>query len=84
VTRAWKQIMPGVWKATVGIPEKLTPVSMRTLPAAHGGFLSLPAVAAPPLPSAIGHVKHRGCVVRMPLAPEEALLQKFGGRVKMS
>lgn len=70
---AWKEIMPGVWKATVGVPEKLTPVSMRTVPPALDGFHGLPAVAASPLPSAIGQVKHRGCLVRMPLAPEERI-----------
>ncbi len=73
----WKEIMPGVWRATLGIPEILTPVSMRTMQPALEGFRDLPVVSVPPMPLAIGQVKHRGCVVRMPLAPHE-MIYGFG------
>jgi alpha-D-xyloside xylohydrolase len=70
-TALWKKIHPGVWRATVGTPERFTPVSSRLVPAKSDAFAKLPTVDEAPLPPVSGLHSDRGCVVQMPLRPGE-------------
>jgi alpha-D-xyloside xylohydrolase len=70
---AWKQVHPGVWRATVGTPEKFTPVSSRLVPPQLEAFAKLPHMDAVPLPPIEGKQTKRGCLVRLPLRPDEQI-----------
>lgn len=71
--QGWKQVYPGVWRATVGTPEQYTPVSSRLVPPLAGAFAKLPhAAEAPALPIEAKRTE-RGCTVRLPLRPEEQI-----------
>jgi alpha-D-xyloside xylohydrolase len=67
----WKQIHPGVWRATLGTPERYTPVSSRMVEAHESAFSKLPRVAVAPLPAVTGQRIERGYVAQLPLRPEE-------------
>lgn len=68
---AWRQVHPGVWKATIGTPERFTPVSSRLVPVKTEAFAKLPHVDAAPLPELRGKQTARGCIVQFPLRPSE-------------
>src|SRR5208282_2977581 len=70
---AWKRIHPGVWKATIGTPERFTPVSSRLVPAQVEAFAKLPRVDTAPLPAIRGKQTKRGCNVQLPLRPNEQI-----------
>ena len=70
-TRNWVKIHPGVWRATLGTPERFTPVSSRLVPAKTEAFSRLPGVDGAPLPAIDGERSARGYVVQLPLRPEE-------------
>jgi Alpha-glucosidases, family 31 of glycosyl hydrolases len=69
----WRQIYPGVWRATLGVPERFTPVSSRLVPVATDGFGKLPNVDKPPLPEIRGKLMTRGFKVELPLRAQEQL-----------
>jgi alpha-D-xyloside xylohydrolase len=69
----WKQIHPGVWKATIGSPERFTPVSSRLVPAKAEAFTKLPTVETAPLPAIQGKRTARGCRMQLPLRPNEQI-----------
>jgi alpha-D-xyloside xylohydrolase len=71
MTAAWSQVHPGIWRATIGKPEALTPVSERIIPPQVSGFEHLPLVSAIPLPAPAGTVTERGTVFELPLRPNE-------------
>jgi alpha-D-xyloside xylohydrolase len=71
----WRQVNPGVWRATIGTPERYTPVSSRLVPPQTDAFIKLPRVDAAPLPAIGGKRNSRGCMVQLPLHAEE---QVFG------
>src|SRR4051794_23363650 len=73
----WVETLPGIWKATIGIPETHTPVRSRLIPPAHDKLARLPQVGAPPIPAIAGVVTDRGCVLRIPMPPGE-LIYGFG------
>ena len=73
LTPAWEAVHPGVWRARIGTPESYTPVSSRLLPVQTSGFDHLPHVAAPPLPPPEAVVDQRGCILSLPLRPEEKI-----------
>ena len=70
---SWKQVHPGVWRATIGTPERYTPVSSRLVPAQTGAFRKLPNVTTAPLPPIEGRPTKRGCLVQLPLHPGEQI-----------
>lgn len=74
-SHSWKQIHPGVWRATIGTPEGYTPVSSRLLPPQRDAFAKLPNVVAAPLAAIEGKPTNRGCLVHLPLRADE---QVFG------
>jgi alpha-D-xyloside xylohydrolase len=71
----WKQIYPGVWRATLGSPEKYTPVTSRLVPPKTEAFAKLPKVESAPLPAIHGKSMKRGFAVDLPLRSQE---QVFG------
>ena len=73
VTHSWKQVHPGVWRATIGTPERFTPVSNRLVPPQAEAFAKLPRVDAAPLPPIEGKRTARGCMVQLPLRPDEQI-----------
>ena len=70
VKLAWTEVSSGIWRSRLGSPEAHTPVSDRLIAAANR-FDQLPAVAAPPIPSPLGHLTSRGCLLSLPLAAGE-------------
>jgi len=68
---AWKQVHPGIWRVTLGTPEKFTPVTSRLVPPMTEAFVKLPAVDGAPLLAIHGKSMKRGFVVELPLRPEE-------------
>ena len=77
---SWKLVHPGVWRTTIGTPERYTPVSSRLIPAQTAAFAKLPRVDAAPLPALAGKRTTRGCMVQLPLGPDE---QIFGFGLQM-
>ncbi|MDE3103728.1 MAG: glycoside hydrolase family 31 protein [Acidobacteriota bacterium] len=69
----WTAVAPGIWKATLGTPEAITPVTSRLKPVAADALQRMPQVAAPPLPGPLGAVTQRGSVLTLALAAEEQL-----------
>jgi alpha-D-xyloside xylohydrolase len=69
----WKLIHPGIWRATLGAPEKFTPVSSRLVAEKLGPLARLPSVSACPLKSLHGGTGPRGAELRLPLEPHESI-----------
>ena len=67
----WRRVFPGVWRATLGTPERVTPVSTRLVPPQIEAFANLPYVDAAPLHAIRGRRTERGCMVQLPLRPNE-------------
>ncbi len=84
----WNEVFPGIWKATLGTPEAHTPVNSRLIAPAVDGFKALPALSSPAIEAINGEVTDRGCIVRLPLKPNERIygfglqLLSFGQRGK--
>jgi alpha-D-xyloside xylohydrolase len=72
-TSEWKQVYPGVWRATLGKPERFTPVESRLVPAQAAAFDKLPHVATVPLAPIKGRRLMRGFLVEAPLRPGEQI-----------
>lgn len=72
-TSTWEQVYPGVWHATVGSPEKFTPVSSRRVPPQSEAFAKLPRVTDSPNLVIETKRTERGCTVRLPLHPGEEI-----------
>ncbi len=70
-TLAFRSVFPGVWKATLGIPESYTPVSGRTIPPDTQGLTRMAAPGNPPASGIRGKVDRRGCLLTLPLAANE-------------
>src|SRR4051812_13509137 len=67
---AWVPVFPGIWKTTVGVPEKYTPVSGRMIPPAEAALRRMKAPEVPLKPMN-ARVEARGCILTLPLAPNE-------------
>ncbi|MFC5860945.1 TIM-barrel domain-containing protein [Acidicapsa dinghuensis] len=70
---AWTQVFPGVWRARIGEPERITPVTVRAVPPLESAFAHLPAVAMPPISAIEAQQTERGCLLQLPLQPEEEI-----------
>lgn len=62
--------MPGVWKYTIGKPEKITPQSTRLVEPAVAGLQQLTAVTSSPA-EPLGEVNERGVLVKLGLKKDE-------------
>lgn len=71
----WKQVAPGVWRATIGRKDRLDLLSAAEARPAKEGLKRLPSVGAPSLDleQASGEVVAGHAVARLPLQPEEKL-----------
>ena len=69
----WINVHPGVWRATLGTPERFTPVSSRMIAPNEPAFEKLPRVAAAPLPAIQGLRIDCGYVVQLPLRADEQI-----------
>jgi alpha-D-xyloside xylohydrolase len=69
----WKMIHPGIWRTTLGTPEKFTPVSSRLVTAKTAPLAYLPAVSACPLEPLHGSIGPRGVELRLQLGPHEGI-----------
>jgi alpha-D-xyloside xylohydrolase len=69
----WQQVHLGVWRATLGMPEKYTPVSSRLVPPKTEAFAKLPVVEKAPLSEIRGARMARGYKVELPLRPQEQI-----------
>jgi len=65
-------VMPGIWKFTIGTPEKITPQSTRSVDADQNGLHKLPVINNCPI-NPVGAVNNRGVQVRLPLKADEYL-----------
>jgi alpha-D-xyloside xylohydrolase len=72
-TGEWTKVYPGVWRATLGMPERFTPVSSRMMAPNEPAFEKLPRVEAAPLPEISGQRIERGYVVHLPLHAGEQI-----------
>ena len=72
-TVTWQPVGPGVWRATFGTPEALTPVRSRAVPPAATALNRMGAVANAPLDIPRISSGPRGTQVRLPLAAEEQI-----------
>lgn len=69
----WLPIAPGIWKARIGTPEAITPVSSRTVEPSLDALRTLAQVTAAPLGPPTATERPRGTLVALPLAPHEEL-----------
>jgi alpha-D-xyloside xylohydrolase len=67
----WTRVMPGVWRARLGTPERFSPVAARMIASQEQALASLPRVEQPPMDNLVGKVTKRGCLVELPLHPDE-------------
>ncbi len=78
VLERWQEVAPGVWRATVGQPEALSPralLSAAGVRPRHDALAHLPSAPFPlPLGQVSAEVTSHRTVFRLPLDPEEKLL----------
>jgi len=70
---AWTQVLPGIWKATIGRPEETTPVKSRLVAPLGTPLATMPTVAQPPFAPPQGTIRARGVTVALPLQPHEEI-----------
>jgi alpha-D-xyloside xylohydrolase len=68
----FQQVLPGVWRVRFGTPEKLTPLSYRSAPAAKDGLAALPKEGQP-LTGISFRRTARGIAIELPLAGDEKI-----------
>ena len=73
VDSRWLPVAPGIWKARIGSPEPITPVSSRLVEPRLDALRTLHPVTAPPLAAPTGKGQRRGTLVALTLAPHEEL-----------
>ncbi len=64
--------LPGIWKHTIGVPEKITPQNTRSVKPDIDGLHGLPTVDTCPV-KITGKVDERGVLVKLPLKPDECI-----------
>jgi alpha-D-xyloside xylohydrolase len=63
-------VFPGIWRVTFGVPEHITPVSLRRFGPSSPALNRLSLAVEQPV-SITGEVTRRGCTLRTPLVPGE-------------
>lgn len=69
----WAQVLPGVWKATIGNPESVTPVKTRLVPARPDLLGKMTVVARPPVKVPVGSMSNRGVKIELPIESQEEI-----------
>ena len=73
-TVAVTQVHPGVWRVRLGEPEKITPISLREIPANESALAKMSAVTPPAcLTGLTWECTTRGLLLSIPLTPDEEL-----------
>jgi len=70
---AWASIAPGVWKATFGSPESISPVTSRLVEPRLQAMGMLPNISSPPIVAATGSLRSNGTVLTLPLVAHEEI-----------
>jgi len=72
-TAHWEPVLPGIWKASFGTPEKFTPVRLRFREPAHEALHRLPEISKCPIsPTGIrAQQTNRGYLLKIDLAADE-------------
>lgn len=63
-------VLSGIWKFTIGVPEKITPQSTRNIQPVIVSIKELPEVSSCPI-KLLGVVNERGTIVRLPIGKDE-------------
>ena len=71
-TPEFKEPLPGIWKFTVGTPDKITPQNTRNIPPDSKALQALPVVNKCTV-EVKGKVSGRGVLISLSLMPEEQL-----------
>jgi alpha-D-xyloside xylohydrolase len=69
----WVQIAPGLWRATVGTPEAITPVSSRMVAPRFEAMRAMTPVGEPPIAPPEGSIRSRGTSLTIRLAAGEEI-----------
>jgi len=69
----WIRIAPGIWKATIGSPEAITPVSSRLVEPCSEALSAMTQIGEPPIAPPTGRIRSRGASLSLPLATSEEL-----------
>ncbi|MBS1815232.1 MAG: glycoside hydrolase [Acidobacteria bacterium] len=75
-TSVWKPVLPGIWRATVGVPEAQTPARCRLIAPTEAALHAMPSAHRPDL-ALTSSMDARGVHLNLPLAPGE-LIYGFG------
>jgi alpha-D-xyloside xylohydrolase len=69
----WVRIAPGIWKATVGSPEAITPISSRLIEPRLTALQAMSQISTPPVAPPTGSIRSRGTSLALPLVANEEL-----------
>jgi alpha-D-xyloside xylohydrolase len=69
----WAVVAPGVWRARIGTPEAITPVTSRLVSPLADALTKMASVERPPIAAPMGRVAGRGTIVELPLEPHEEM-----------
>src|ERR1700722_2077237 len=69
----WGPIAPAIWKATIGLPEAITPVSSRMVGPRLDALRAMTPIVVPPITSPTGIIRSRGTSLTIPLAANEEI-----------
>ena len=69
----WQLVAPGTWKMTAGLPEAITPVTSRLVPASIAAMHRLPVPTGPIIEAPTASISQRGVLLALPLAPHEEI-----------
>lgn len=67
-----KEIYPGVWRYTIGTPDKITPVSTRGISPDEKGLSGMASAGRSPIVPQ-GEITDRGVIISVPLNPDELI-----------
>jgi alpha-D-xyloside xylohydrolase len=67
----WNPVAAGVWRATIGTPEIITPVRTRSVAPRLEALSAMTHVSKPPLMGLKASLGQRGAIVQLPLAANE-------------
>lgn len=72
-TASWSPVSPGIWRTTIGRPEKFTPVSSRLVAAKPEPLANLPSATTCPIGTIHSRIDNRGTVLTLPLQQHESI-----------
>ena len=70
---SWMEVLPGIWKGTVGRAEAITPTLSRKVPPQTESLDRMSRVGQPPIAAPKGSISARGTTLQLPLAAHEQI-----------